>query len=165
MGSKLDNFKGKQNTAGFDKNPQNINKEGRPLDLKENYRKTLEDQDGTIWKKINWQGTPEQFDELRPLMGIPMKRRGNTYKIGFNLHKKEALLARMDEIAFTAKHSVSAGMLKFIWEAYSGKAQQHIDVTSNGASVSNYVIAPASVYMQMIKEDEEHDRKEREKEL
>lgn len=46
----LANFKGKQNTNGFAQNPQNINRNGRPIDdLKFLLREAIASRDITLW--------------------------------------------------------------------------------------------------------------------
>lgn len=39
--SKINNFKGKQNTNGFGSNPNNINRKGRPLSIKKQMQQLL----------------------------------------------------------------------------------------------------------------------------
>lgn len=45
--NKLENFKGKRNTNGLAENPQNINREGRPISIK-NQLKEMLNADGSI---------------------------------------------------------------------------------------------------------------------
>ncbi len=155
--ARIDNLGDKRGAGDFRSNPQNINKKGRPLSIKETYRRSLEENSGIIWQPIEWTGTEDEFDKFRLLSNIKMRRRKDKYAIGFQLRKKEELIVKIDKLIFNSKDTVEASMLKWIVEILEGKASQSIDVTSNGASISSYVIAPASVLKQMMKEDGEEE--------
>lgn len=148
----------KANTNGFDKRPENINREGRPLGIKETYKRTVEERNGIIWQPINWMGTKEDFEKFRSMSGIQMKRRGDKYFIGFQLRKKEAFIAEIDRLIFSnTKDAIKVKMLTWLIEMFDGKAQQHLDITSNGASVSNYIIAPASLMKQILEDQKKKE--------
>lgn len=42
MAGEIENFGDKRNTNGFDQNPENINKEGRPISIRQTLRELLE---------------------------------------------------------------------------------------------------------------------------
>jgi len=83
----LKNFKGKENTNGLDKNKQNVNREGRPVSIRNQIKDLLENEgnltipssqiiktneDGSVVVKV-----PTQTQIALKLQGWAMSKKGN----------------------------------------------------------------------------------------
>lgn len=110
----IENFKGKENTNGLDKNPDHINKEGRPPSFKTLYKELInEDSEAVIWSSIE----PEEKQDAN----------GNTL-YGFRLTRLEKLLARLDQLASGTNDRVALDAIKFLWEQLDGKSTMKLEM-------------------------------------
>ena len=94
----VENFGEKINTNGFDKNPNNINKSGRPISFKRTYKEILEESDAIIW--IGAKNVQHRTID---------KGEGEVEQIGIVLSPVEKLLLRLDELASSKK-----GVIQFV---------------------------------------------------
>ena len=116
----IENFGDKTNTNGFDKNPNNINKSGRPFSFKRTYKEILEGSDSVIWvdaknvvrRNINMEG-------------------GTVEQIGITFSPVEKLLLRLNELASSSNDRTAFNAIKFIWEQMDGKPKQSVQVKEN----------------------------------
>ena len=110
------NFGDKINSNGFDKKPENINRNGQPLSFKADYRKILESNNGIIWRNEE---------------DLIIEEKNGKKRIGFQLTKVETILAKLDELIMNPKNDkISLDAIKFIWEQIDGKPKQEIDMTT-----------------------------------
>lgn len=118
------------NTNGFDKNPQNINREGQPFSFKSRYRELLNDELGVIW-----------VDERMVQHRTKTVGKKEIKQVGFSLSKKDKIIAKFDKLMMSAKNdAVALQAIKFIWEQIDGKANQVVDLQSDGEPVKPLVI-------------------------
>lgn len=109
----IENFGTKRNTNGFDKNPGNINKEGRPLSIRTDIKTILE-------------GNGEMTIEAKNVSKI--HENGN---ITIHLPTSEGLAVRLLEWVNSDKGNESLKAIRMIMETIDGKPTQEIDVNTN----------------------------------
>jgi len=116
---------GNKTGNGFDKNPQNINRKGRPVSLKKRFKELHGDFDGTIW--IDKAQTTERTTE------------DGKVQIGLKLNSMDSIILKLDKLISCGKDNVSLNAIKFLWEQLDGKAKQtvenNMDYSTDGATV------------------------------
>ena len=110
----------KRNTAGFDKHPENINKKGRGVSIKNQLKEILL-KDGELPIPKN------QFIRMQTV-------NDKEYYI-FKVPTQDALSLKLLSMAM-GKNNNAFQALKLIQEMYDGKSQQSIDHKSTDGSMS-----------------------------
>ena len=105
------NIKPEDNTNGFQKNPQNINKKGAPVSIK-NQLKELLLNDGEL---------PIPADQF-----LRMKKSNEKEYYIFKIPTQDALALRLLSIAMS-KNTSGFNALKLLLETFDGKATQVIE--------------------------------------
>lgn len=106
-------FGNKRNTNGLDKNPDNINKSGRPISIK-NQLKELLAKNGEL---------PISSDTF--LRMITNKKDGKEYYL-FKIPTQDALALKLISLAMS-KNTNGFNALKLLLETFDGKANQPIE--------------------------------------
>lgn len=118
----IDNFGNKRNTNGFDKNPENINREGRPLSVKSDLKRLLTNE-----------------GELR-IKADNVKRIHKNGDVTIHLAKSETLAVKLMEWALCAKGSESLKAIKMIIEQTEGKPNQKTEVSLHLEPITGMMI-------------------------
>ena len=112
----IENFGDKVNTNGFDKNPKNINKSGRPISFKRTYKEIQEDSDSVLW-----------IDAKNIQRRTIAMEEGMVEQIGITLSPVEKLLLRLDELTSSRNDRTAFAAIRFIWEQFDGKSMHKIE--------------------------------------
>jgi len=120
------------NTNGLDKNPQNINKDGRNRTLKAMFDK-LQEEDSCIWLNTSFTGTERQFKAFASKTNfkhriITKKNDTKAYFLGVQLSKPEAMMLRLDKILMNGSDATALKGFIFLWEQQVGKARTTIQL-------------------------------------
>ncbi len=105
----IDNFGDKRNTNGFDKNPENINREGRPASIKKDLKQILEANGEITIKAENVLHIYDNGD------------------VTIRLAKSETLAIKLLEWAMSRNGSDSIKAIKMIMEQIEGKPNQRTE--------------------------------------
>lgn len=115
---------GKNNTNGLDKNPQNINRDGRPLSFKKRFQELYgEGSDGVIW--IDAEKVAKRVKDGRTEYGLP-------------LTKRDSILAKLDRLLMSNKEAISLDAIKFIWNQIDGTAKQTVEHSGTDGAPIEY---------------------------
>lgn len=114
--ARIDNLGDKANTNGFDKNPQNINKNGAPLSFRSTFKDMIASEAAVIW-------VDEDQVETR------VNEKSKKLQYGISFQGADAIVASVLSIA-TGKVNdrVKLDALKFLWEQIDGKAKQSVEL-------------------------------------
>jgi len=108
--------KGNNYGAGFDKNPNNINKNGRPtISLKKKFGEIYADNEPVIWVE-------EKSVQTKTVDGNKL--------FGFKLPPLDSYIVKLAKMANGKNDRVSMDAIKFLWEQFDGKAKQTIEQTN-----------------------------------
>lgn len=107
----IENFGAMANTNGFDKNPENINREGRPISVKEDLKRLLSNNGGILIPASNVLETHDNGDII------------------ISLPKSETLAIKLLEWATSDKGNDSIKAIKMIMEQMEGKPNQKTEVS------------------------------------
>ena len=115
--SKHDNFGDKANTNGFDKNPDNINRNGAPVSFRSRFKEMIKTEESVIW--VNEDQVEIKTDDQGKVI------------YGVKFHGEDAIVASIMSIAKSKKNlRVALDALKFLWEQVDGKAVQAVDLNT-----------------------------------
>jgi hypothetical protein len=108
--------KGNNYGGGFDSNPNNINRKGRPtISLKKKFSELYAENEPTVWV--------EEKD-------VKQKEQEGKRLYGFKLPALDAYIVKLAKLANSNKNDrVSLDAIKFLWEQHDGKAKQTIEQT------------------------------------
>ena len=109
--------------AGFDKNPQNINRKGRPLSIKNELKKLLE-ADGRI---------TIQADQV-----ITVHDNGN---VTLKLPRKHAMAMKFISMAMNGNNNTTLKALLSLQEMFDGKPKQAVEHDFNRPEKGSVIIA------------------------
>ncbi|VBB48201.1 conserved hypothetical protein [uncultured Paludibacter sp.] len=106
----IENFRDKKNTNGFDKNPQNINTNGRPASIR-NELKELIERDGEI-----------------TIPAFQVRRINEDGSVVLNLPTQEQLAMKLIDWAVSKKGNDSLKAIQMIMEQIDGRPEQKIEL-------------------------------------
>lgn len=116
------NFGNKINTAGFDKNPENINREGRPASIRTDLKNML-GSDGEITIKA------ENVTSINEDGSVTVK-----------LAQTESIVLRLLDWVNSDKGSESLKAIQMIMETIDGKPNQKTELALNLEPITGMVI-------------------------
>ena len=126
----IENFGDKINSSGLDKNPENINRNGRPVSIKAQLKDLLES-DGNLTITAN------QVVQIKDSGDIIIK-----------VPTQMQMAMKLSSWAMSKKGNDSLKALQMIIDQVDGKAMQAVDITSNGKEIST---APTAINIGIVK--------------
>lgn len=114
----IGNFGDKVNTNGLDKNPNNINREGRPVSIRNQLKRLLE-QDGKVTVPAS------QVDKVN-----------DDGSVTLILPTQDQLAMKLMSWALSKKGVDSLKAIQMVMEQIDGKPKQEIDMTSNEIKIT-----------------------------
>ena len=126
----IENFGDKINSSGLDKNPENINRNGRPVSIKAQLKDLLES-DGNLTITAN------QVVQIKDSGDIVIK-----------VPTQMQMAMKLSSWAMSKKGNDSLKALQMIIDQVDGKAMQAVDITSNGKEIST---APTAINIGIVK--------------
>lgn len=118
----ISNFGNKINTNGFDKNPENINRDGRPISVKADLKRILEGNGQITIKASNVLKCHENGD------------------VTIHLVKSETLAMKLMEWAMSKSGSDSIKAIKMIMEQIEGKPNQRTEHSISLEPITGMII-------------------------
>lgn len=107
------NIKGSDNTGGFQVNPENINKKGRPISIRRQLREILA-MDGTL--KIK----PEHVKKIH-----------DDGSVDILMPKKDMIAMKLMQWAMSSKEGASVRSIQLIMEHLEGKPHQSLNISTD----------------------------------
>ena len=121
------------NTNGFDKNPQNINKKGRPPSIRRHLKELLELEGRMVIPALSILETRESGDVV---ISIP---------------NQEKIALKLQQLAMSGKGSVTLRAIKMIIEQLEGKIPQTNIIIDPGLDLSLLDLDERKLYLSLVR--------------